>query len=829
MTLLSLFINSCKEFNSKPAFIMRDRFRLIKWTYNDLMNYTQYLAQVLSDHNVKKGDRVILFSGNSPYWVASFFAILARGAIVVPLNPRSPANQLNRIVKQGKPKLLLKSLHTPWPAKEMKSLTIEDVLAFNIAESPAIDKNIVNLEDIAEIVYTSGTTGDPKGVVLTHNNIISNLEGFNRAFPAYSSDHILTILPLFHMYAQMGAMFFSIRIGASVSFVPTPSSRAIQIAFYATPTTHLLAVPEFLKISMGRIEQKAGRLISSSFVRALPKSWRRLLFSPIRNRLSPRLHTIACGGAPLDPDVEKKWRVLGFDVLQGYGLTETSPILTFNTYKYHRIGSVGKPLDNVELKVAEDGELLARGPNVMGGYYKDEKRTAEAFKGDWFRTDDEGRIDDDGFVYVFGRKKYMIVTAAGENVFPEDIEEVLNRQAGVKDSAVIGLEKEGQISIHAVLLREEKPQPEAGPSLPAGKAPLAEKEIIKKTNRQLAPHQHITEWSIWPQNDFPRSATRKVQKGKVIDWLKKQKKPPKEVAAHKITPLISLISEITSLTPNKISPSSQLGQDLQMDSLMRIELVARIEEDFQARIEEPEIGAQTTIVDIEKMIEQRKGTAARVIHGLRWSAKKWVRYIGQVIQTVVHVFFLSFFVKLKVENLENLPKDPILLMPNHRSYADAALVLKALPRKHRRYMALAAAVDVLYTKYRFIAPLVELAYHSFRFPRTEQENVRPGLEYAGRLIDSGYSIMVFPEGAMNTQSKGLLQLKRGAGLMAIEMGVPVIPVIIKGIDDIIPAGLIIPRKRGEVTIKFGKPLKFRPSENYVKATEKIEQALKDLL
>lgn len=267
-------------------------------------------------------------------------------------------------------------------------------------------------DDLAEIVYTSGTTGDPKDVMLTHKNIVSNIEGLTQANPMDYHERLLTILPLFHMFEQVAGMFFPLSRGARIIHIPRVASGLITKALEEHHATKLLAVPQFLDTVMKRIETRAAEEGKAAAFHAarkiaeyLPLFLRRILFYKIHRRFGGHLIVVASGGAPLDPVLEKKWELLGIWLLQGYGLTETSPVVSANAYAQHRFGSIGKPLAEVEIKIAPDGEVLVKGPNVFQGYFKSEQKTKEPFTTDgWFMTGDIGELDKDGFLYIRGRK-----------------------------------------------------------------------------------------------------------------------------------------------------------------------------------------------------------------------------------------------------------------------------------------------------------------------------------------------------------------------------------------------------------------------------------------
>jgi long-chain acyl-CoA synthetase len=804
--LYAFFKIHAEEHGNRLAMVYRPRYRTVTWSYRELAKRTDRIACALAEKGIGPGDRVLLYGHNSPCWVAAYFAILARGAVVVPLNPKSPPAQLDRIVASAEPKLLLLSDRLAWPAAPVSSLCVERVAEDGRdggnSGSPGLE---TETNSLAEIVYTSGTTGDPKGVVLTHGNLLSNVEAVAKSTPLEATDHIITLVPLFHMYGQMTSMLFPLRQGCAVTFLSSPSSRVITEALRHTPVTYLVAVPEFLKTVMDRLETRLAHV---------PSVARRLLRGRIRARISRTLHTIACGGAPLDPEIERKWRELGFEILQGYGLTETSPIVTSNTRTHHRLGSVGKPLEGVEVKIAPDGEILVRGPNVMVGYYRNERHTEKVFEGVWFKTDDAGRLDEEGFVYVLGRKRYMILGPGGENVYPEDLETELNKMPGVKDSAVVGVEEGGRAIIHAVLLGERCD----------GRA------VVAEANRHLAPHQQIMAWSLWPEADFPRSATRKVRKEEVIHWLQSQQ-TDKPAAQGIVTPLIRLIAEVTRQDPRLISGSAKVMDDLKLDSLLRIELISRIEEELNIPIQESQITTQTTVGDLEALIKRQRGRPPLLAKYPRWSLSPWACALRRPIQRAMYFSWISRLCPLRVvggEDLKDL-QGPVIFMANHRSFLDSPLVALALPEVVRQRLAIAAGTETLYRTFWWFRPLAELSFNTYPFPTRAQENIRLGLDYTGRLLDDGWNILIFPEGQMNRSGQPIQPLKGGTGVLAVEMQVPIVPVIILGTEKVLPPDYALPLGRGAVEIRFGRPIRVSGESGYIEATRQMETAFQTLL
>ena len=802
--LSALLDESARRYDARLALSFRPRYRTLRWTFGQLRDHADKLAQALQAQGTVPGDRVLLFGANSPHWAAAFFAILARGAVVVPLNPRSPPEQLQSIVASCAPKLLLCSSRTPWPGGPIAMIEIET--AASAAEALArADPVPITPDQLAEIVYTSGTTGEPKGVMLTHANLLACIEGLVEAVPLLPTDGAVSIVPLFHLYGQMAGLLYPLSQGCALTYVPSLSSRVILDTFGRTAASYLVAVPEFLKTVMDRLEDQLRR--RPAFLRPIV---RRL----IRRKAFPDLRIIVSGGAPLSAELEAKWRAFGFEVLQGYGLTETSPMIACNTRIAHRFCSVGKPLRGISVMIAPDGEILVKGPNVMTGYFRDEAHTGQAFQDGWLKTDDSGKFDEDGFLYVFGRKKYMILGPGGENVFPEDLEVELNRIEGVRDSAVVGVQREGRISIHAVLLSDRA----------EGDA------IVAQANERLASHQQIMSWSLWPEPDFPRSATHKVKKEEIIRWIATRQTPAYQ-GAGTATPLTRLIAQVTRVDPLRIDDSMRLVADLHLDSLLRIELVGRIEEEFNLAIPENQITDATTVGELKALVEQRKVRSTPALRYPRWSLNTWCRRIRPAIQRVGFFPWLAWLCDVHVEGLENLENlvGPVIFMPNHRSYLDGPLLVQAIPRRFRVRLAIAAAYDPLYERFPKIAPLADLAFNTYPFGTKLTENIKPSLEYTGSLLDDDWNILVFPEGGMNRSDQPMTPLRGGTGILAVEMQVPVVPVIIDGTERILPPDMLMPRRRGRIDIRFGKPIALAPSVPYGEATRRIEQAMGELL
>lgn len=837
MTIIELLEQTVTQYSTLPMLSMRIGFRTRTYSYHDAYGMAQATSQWLADNGVQPGDRVILIAPNSPFWIFVYWGTILRGAIIVPLTIQSTESQVQGIISQTDPRLIIKYIfyrfshtHNTHLSNNSRIIDIDflDELLIPYLNRQKYGQQTIfsnsSSKDLVEIMYTSGTTGDPKGVMLTHDAITTNILEVRKVLELKpGSDRLLSILPLSHIYEQTIGFLLAATYGAHTVYAHTQSAIVPLLQKYKI--TKLLVVPEFLHLVMSRIE---GRF-DYPIMRQLFSGWqwvtgqipwfalRRFLWFPVLRVVGGRLDTIACGGAPLDPVLEAQWNRLGIIVLQGYGLTETSPVVSFNSYMHHKASSVGRIIGGITVRIASDGEIQVSGRSVFKGYYKDEQRTQAVFTPDgFFMTGDMGELDQDNFLYLRGRKKYMILGPGGQNVFPEDIEAVLNEQAPVRDSAVVGIERPGRIEIHAFLLLTD---PRTDP-----------KDIIAVANTALASYQQITGWTVWQESDFPRSAIQKVKKEELIKYIHEQERSRESHHAHipvVSTPLMRILAHITHTPVTDITPEKLLVRDLQVDSLMRVEIVSRIAEQTGVALDETVINVQTTVQELQKHIDLKTGSPVQK------AAHTWPRW-GIICLLRRLLFFVIYGIlrlisRYHVEGAEqfNAVTGPCIIMPNHTSYLDGVALWCALPAHIRNRTAFAAAKDVVYEEYWYLTWLIELLFNTFPFVRTENESIRPSLEQMGDLLETGYSIILFPEGKLSVTGE-LQPLKAGAGIVATQMGVPIVPVALMGTRDIVPYGALFPRKRGTIVVRFGKSIRYVRSDNHGQVTEKIFNNLKKL-
>jgi long-chain acyl-CoA synthetase len=551
-TLLDLLDRAIDRFGDRPALWLDDGGdggSSIKWTYRELARRSRLAAWRLRAAGLEPGDRVLTWSPATPELPAAYFAAMRAGLITVPLDLRMAPAAIERIAARADAKLLVLGSGRDAPDPREAGLDAVRTLRLDELVADAGDANDTfpadwerqldawprpAAEDVVELVFTSGTTGTPKGVVLAHDNVMASVQAMHRVVPPMEH-RVVSLLPLSHLLEQAVALFYALDVGAHIRYVRSRNPRVIFEAIRDHRTTSMVVVPQILELFWAAIErevEKSGRARTFArlrrLARHLPYTIRRLLFRRVHARLGGGLRLFVSSGAFLPPALQQAWEDLGVVVIQGYGATETG-FGTCTTREDHGLGTVGRPMPPVEMRLADDGEVQFRGPTLFKGYWQDPDTTAAAFTPDgWYRTGDIGRLDDAGRLILMGRTKDIIVLPNGLNVYPEDIENAL-RVAGLRDSVVVET-RPGRIE--AVVLTPES----SGPQQAVGGDPGAVRESIqagvKAANATLALHQRVVGFRIWPDDDFPRTHTLKVKRDVVRSWAATDEPLPVRESGH---------------------------------------------------------------------------------------------------------------------------------------------------------------------------------------------------------------------------------------------------------------------------------------------------------
>jgi long-chain acyl-CoA synthetase len=536
-TLLDLLGTAVTRYADQPALgLRRDDGKTDTWTYREVDRRSRIAAWRLRALGLSPGDRVLTWSPSAPDLAATYFGAMRARLVIVPLDMRMSGDAVAGVVASSRPGRLIigGGRDAPDPAtarlSDFPTTTVEALTAEPDQTFPADwEAQLVAWpqpadDEVFELIFTSGTTGTPKGVMLAHDNVGAAVRSFYSIIPRLEH-RIVSLLPLSHLLEQSVGLFYALSVGASVLYVRSRNPRVIFEALREHRVTSMIVVPQVLDLFWSAIErevEKQGRTAAferlRSIARRLPPVLRRLLFRNVHARLGGHFRLFCSAGAFLPPALQQGWEDLGVTVLQGYGTTETGTGAC-TTLEDHGLGTVGRPVKGIELRIAQDGEVQFRGPTLFKGYWDDPAKTAEAFAPDgWYRTGDIGHLDDGGRLVLSGRIKDMIVLPNGFNVYPEDIENAL-RIAGIRDSVVLETEP-GRIE--AVLL--DPRQTALGVTLAHGSG--AEEDVkaaldaaVRAANKSLGANQHIASWRLWPEPDFPRTHTLKVKRNEVRAWV----------------------------------------------------------------------------------------------------------------------------------------------------------------------------------------------------------------------------------------------------------------------------------------------------------------------
>jgi long-chain acyl-CoA synthetase len=822
-TLIELLETAVERHGRRAALIIKPGFRTRIWTYADIGDQVPRVAAVLRGTGIQPGDRLLIWAVNRPEWGISFLGALWAGAVPVPVDVRSTDELVTKIAAQTGAKLVLASIPTLKAASrlELPALAVESLVDVARAAQP-LPRPEAEPDDLAEIVFTSGTTGDPKGVMLSHRNIASNATALTSVVPLGPETRLLSILPLSHMYGLNPGLLAPMLTGASVVYPTSLQAPVLARTFRERKVTMLLAVPQVVKQLNNAVERRVdadGRRATferlHAIARHLPMPLRRLLFRPVLSRFGGALRYLAVGAAAMNPVVAGRWEEMGVVSLQGYGATETSPVVAFTRIERNRVGTVGEVIPGVEVRISPEGEIQVRGPNVFKGYWQRPDATAAVMQDGWYRTGDHGAVDAQGFLTLQGREKDMLVMPDGTKVHPADVEQALIRDARVRDAAVVGLEKSvGEIQVHAVLILHD---------------PADADDVVRQANSQLGGHQQIRGATVWPEDEFPRTPTLKVKKPEVLAWIQAARADvpapsgtdAPAAAGSAIERLVALLEGVQA---DAIRPEAQLSSDLGIDSLGRVELLAMVEESLGVYIDDGDLDPEETLAQLQARIDTAGPGTAPPEGIFGWPLNPLVGALRIGLQQAIILPLVSLFYRRPVGGLEHLEglRGPVMFAANHHLHNDNALILCAIPVRWRWKLSVAAAADDIFGSWwrGFISALIGNA-----FPMAREGAVRRSLDLLGARLDRGFSVLIYPEGKLTVDGP-LQEFKSGTGLVAIHGAIPVVPMRLKTRrHSRIDLDTDATSWRGDVEIVFGAPLRFGVDADPNQATAEIRAAI----
>lgn len=899
-TFYDRFLECAQRWPNNVALELQRHDHLESCTYGELQSWAQSIGRWITENNFAPGSRLAILADNHPRWVATYLGIIASGCVAVPLDTALHDDQIVKLLKDsGTSAVFVDVKHVPVTRRAVSELKVgliltdpdrmtaetgNDRFLANLPEifkaGPGSFKTVaVKTDDLASLLYTSGTTADPKGVMLTHGNFLGEVEAVFNWVDIGPNDALLGVLPLFHVLALMANLLLPLVKGSRVVYLETLNTTELLKALQERNITAFAVVPQFFYLIHERIFQeikKRGAVTQKIFAAMvmLNRTLRKvgvnagpILFGKIHHTLGPKMRYLATGGSRFDPAIAQDFYDLGIDVMQALGLTETAAAIYVNTPDDIVIGSCGKAMKGVEGKIVDPqpqedgdaavGELAVRGPVVMKGYWNRPDATAAVMKDGWFLTGDLGYFDSKGHLFLTGRKKEVIVLSNGKNVYPEEIEAHYLKSPFIKEIAVMGLEGkpgEERDRLHAVIVPNFD-------ELKKRKIVNAKEVIrfdIEGLSPQIATTKRISSYEIW-QDDLPRTTTRKIKRFEVQKRVKanqaKKLSDESELPAEK--PLTSeesawleqpdvqrglkIVRENSHSAPPNLRPTHSLELDLGLDSMQRVELLSRMEEELGGNVEESRLAEIYTIRDLIDAVLQSvasgdgKPAARPAFAG--WKAilaedpddpevLELVRpghfktTFWSLVFRLAQVVSLDLF-DLKVSGIEKLPKSgPYLLCSNHQSYLDPLILASALPADLFQRLFAVGTSEI------FGEGFMRRLARSLNVVVVDPDaNLVSAMRAGAFGLRNGKVLILYPEGERSIDGTPRI-FKKGAAILSTHLQVPIVPIAIEGFYDAWPRNKKFQGFK-PLKIVFGDPI-MPPPENEAseEAYEKLTAELK---
>ena len=889
---LATLIDDFRRFDREIAVVRYQGNRRRATTYGELARLAGRFAAYLAGQGIGAGDRILLWAENGAEWIAAFHGCLLRGVLAVPLDAAGTADFAARVAADVSPKLavgdslLLRKLAAANTGPTIPALAFEDWLP----QLPATEMGAISglsHQTPLQILFTSGTTGDPKGIVITHGNVLSSVGPIEDGAKPYMRYErlihplrILHTLPLSHVFGQTMGLWVPPIFTAELHFESRLAAPRLIELIHSERVSVLAAVPRVLALLKAHLEAAhaglAERVASSKKIGPLRRWWR---FRAVHREFGLKFWAFVSGGGALPGALEQFWNALGFVLVQGYGMTETTALITLNHPFHVAKGTIGKPLAGREVKLAADGEVLVRGPMISGATWA--AGTLSPRQDEWLATGDLAEQQESGELRFLGRKSEVIVTSSGLNIHPEDIEAVIEEQPGVAACAVVAMETALGPEPCAVLACR-------GSGDSAAKA-------IECANTRLAEFQRISRWVLWPEPDLPRTSTGKIRRKPVAAWLAKIQSAASTASsglAHTAAEgafapsadwLLALIAQITGENQIGVGDELRLTEDLHLDSLGRVQLSAAIEERLGIVSGSGLLEEVQTLGELRKLVasgaagsapaeaaplvetsqqtraEMQTGAQAGAIPGATalpqepprvhflypewpwWKPVEWVRVA--FIEAIMRPLTWLLAAPRVIGPRQPLPAEPLLIVANHVTDYDAALVQYALAGPLRRRIAAAMAGEMLedfrhwrnpewppgHKGFYFAGPpiywLITALFNVFPLPR--QRDFQLSFAHAGKAMDRGYNVLVFPEGRQSVEGQ-LARFRSGIGLLAKQCGAPVLPVAIRGLGELKKGNLRWFRS-GTIEVRAGDAIRFSTEENEAEITARLHDAVERLL
>jgi len=861
--LLEMFETTTKRHETRVAMRIERDGHKEQYTYADLRELATRAAAFFASQGIKNGARVMLFSHNAPEWGMTYFGVLKAGATCIPVDPESSTEEVVNFARAGEASGIVISDRLKqersalpdqlqaagltkvklWTFDEVFEVLDEQIESDRIAMLPAR----VTAQTVASLIFTSGTTGRPKGVMLSHRNLTSMVSMLSSVFDMDTSDGVMSVLPLHHTFEFSTGFLTPLSRGAQITYLPELTSDHLAKAIKNGHVTGMVGVPALWELLHRRIKNRLhdnGKLVSetadllikfNAWLRdKTPLNFGNVLFYPIHEGMGGRIRYFISGGSALNEKVQRDFQGLGFTILEGYGLTEASPVLTVTRPENRMLaGTVGKSLPGVEIRIAEPdaggvGEVIARGPNVMVGYYGNEEATRQTLVDRWLYTGDLGRLDDEGNLYLVGRSKEIIVDTNGKNVYPDEVEEVYQDSPYIKELSVIGLPDGMGEKVACIVV----PDHEYDIALSRTEVRQKIEEHFREVSTTL-PYYKRVKLLHFTDDELPRTATRKVKRREVLNIMQQMEERSRtsadELPAEELTGdaawLVEIVASVSNRTLDEVSINTRLG-DLGFDSLMFVELAQAVENaggvlTAPERLNEvQDVRELLTVVDRQPAQGAKRETAR-----LRLDPEKDDEiHIPELLKTVgnktVELAQRALYERLlrtRYEGRSNIPYHTnFIVAANHSSHLDMGLVKMALDDAGQDLVALAAADYFFDTKYKraYMENFTNLV------PMERSGSLRQSLRHARSFLDRGYNALIFPEGT-RSMSGEMADFKPVIGYLALAARVGILPMYLHGAYEAFPKGSTLLKGR-DVSARIGRFIEIDELESLTRGLSRAE-------
>jgi long-chain acyl-CoA synthetase len=847
---LATLLDDFRRHDQERAVVSHIGNRSLPTTYGELAERSARFAAEFVRRGIQPGERVLLWGQNSAAWIAAFYGCVLRGILVVPLDAAGDADFALRVLGETTPRLLVgdAGLLARLPTSDVPRLLL-DSSAHELPSAEFTSVAGLSRSTPLQIIFTSGTTSEPKGIVHTHGNVLASLDPIEREIAKYRSYErpfhplrFLHTLPLSHVFGQFMGLWVPPLLAAEVHFEARLDAPRLIHLIRSQRVSLLAAVPRVLELLRSHLLQQdadlAARIEASQQLSALGRWWR---FRREHRRFGLKFWAFVCGGATLPEDLEQFWTQMGFALIQGYGMTETTALVTLNHPFHTARGTIGKPLAGREVRVSDEGEILVRGDSIAETEWRGGQAQPRDGGDGWLRTGDLAARTPEGELVFAGRKGDVIVTAAGLNVHPQDVEAALMHQPGMRAACVFAFDSGAG------------PQPAAALITAAG---ADAGSIVASVNAGLAEYQQVRRWMLWPDAELPRTTTGKIKRREVAARAQLVFSPRGGDIAVGADSLLQALAAVPGSRLDGITDASRLREEIGLDSLSMVELQSAIEQRFAIEIPDEVWHRTQTIADLRRIVmpagiaagaaEPRTTAPISVRADYRedanypqwpWSAP--VRWLRAAFLECVSVPLTHLLLGPRVRRDHTLRHAaPMLIVANHVTAFDVPIVLAALPSHIRRRTAVAMAGGMLTgwrharaERHGWLRIVTPIAYWLVTalfnvFPLPQGAGFRRSFAHAGAALDRGMSVLLFPEGRRSPD--GILgAFQSGIGLLARDSGVAVLPVLTSGLGEI----KLRRRRRlrpGTVTVLVADALTMQPDETPQAFTARLEGAFREL-